>query len=144
MISRKLVFLYIAIFSLTLFNTCDKNPTESDEPAEPKVSDLVIVIPPEIIPFIEEVSANSIRFENIPDIPFITAFFDSIKTDIVLVCEPCENAPYGFLRKITGPSTDRDGDPEFPTSEGRLVDIYDEADIDTTQQMFTSDIERST
>ncbi len=144
MITRKFVFLLLPVFALTLFNTCEDNPTESDEPAEPKVSNLVIVVPPEIIPFIKELTANSIRFDEILSTLF-PDFADLLLPDIVLVCPPTDDdrAPYGFIRIISGPVLNRDGDPEFPTIDGRLTDVFDVAEIDTTQQLYTSDIERS-
>lgn len=133
MLNRKLIVLFVVIVvSIIFLITCSKNPTGPDEPLETILSDMTIVIDPNEIPIIE-FAENHITFEN-NNTPEMILFLAALIPDIILVCPPCDAAPYGFLRKITGVKN-RGRDTEVGTQEGTLEETYEQLDLEETTQL---------
>ena len=80
--------------------TCSKDATgPDDDPLETILSNMTIVIDPELVPILEFVEGR-ITFEN-NNTPATVLFLAALIPDIILVCPPCEQVPNGFLRRIT-------------------------------------------
>ena len=132
---RRVIIILICVILVGFMTTCSDNPTESDDPIETIVSEFTIPINPDLIPIIEY-AEDSIELPYSPWLP-------EINFAAILVCSPCEKAPSGFLKRVTG-VTRGPTSTTLEIEDVALEETFDQADFTTGDTLRTTDIKTTT
>lgn len=124
MFRRIFILSMICVLLLTILTTCSKKTTQvdDDEPLEPIVSGMVVVLDPTMIPYFE-FAEDHILFPTLPGVPL-----PNLDVNVILVSPPCLEAPNGFLRRITGMKRTARG-TEVSTTDASLDEVFEQGDI---------------
>ncbi|MFO7660792.1 MAG: chitobiase/beta-hexosaminidase C-terminal domain-containing protein, partial [Candidatus Cloacimonadaceae bacterium] len=125
MFRRLLVLGLVCVLCLTVLVTCSQKTTEpvdDDEPLDPIVSGMVVVLDPTMIPYFE-FAEDHILFPSLPGVPL-----PNLDVNVILVSPPCLEAPNGFLRRITGMKKTFRG-TEVSTTDASLDEVFEQGDI---------------